>query len=434
MESKRWLRLLAVFAVVGLVAAACGDDDDTDAGGDTEETTDDTEAEDGAAGGGGPMVIGALLPESGSLSVIIDSLRTPIDMAVEEINAAGGVLGQDVVVAAADDGTDDSTVAAAGFDSLVTSDGATVLLGPASSTLTEALMDDIANNNIVACSGSNTAAGLEDLDDGGHYFGFAPNDNLQGPALAEVIAGDGHTNVAVLVRNDTYGTGFGESIVENLEAAGVTVALDQSYDPNAASFDAEVQAVIDSGADALALIGFNDDGAKVVAGLIEAGVGPDTLPIYTGDGMKSSSFHESVSDDPTAVEGLGGTAPAAAPAGVEHPFIDAFAETGVDTIFSVYFYDCAIATALATEVAGTTDAEAVAAAMLEVTSGGTSCQTYAECKELLDAGEDIDFNGSSGDVDLNENGHVTAGSYDVWAYDATGADATLDVPQIQVSS
>lgn len=422
---RRWLRPLAGLASLSLLVAACGDDDD---GGD-EDTTETTDTRAPADS----LVIGVLFPESGSLSGIIEALRTPVDLAVEEINAAGGVLGQPVTIAAADDGTDDANLAAAGLERLVSSDGISVLLGPASSTLTESLMDDIVDSGIVACSGSNTSAALEELEDDGRYFGFAPNDNLQGPALAEVIAGDGHQSVAILARNDTYGTGFADAVADALEEGGVEVVLNEAYDPDSATgYQADVQAVIDSGADAAAVLGFGDDGGAIVAQMIESGVGPGDFPIYTGDGMKDSGFWEKVGASPDVVEGIKGTAPAAAPAGVEHPFTAAYAATGVDTIFSAYYYDCAMATALAAEAAGSLDADAIAEALLEVTSGGTPCQTFADCKALLDAGEDIDYNGASGELSLNDAGHVTSGAYDVWQYDAAGADATLDVPQIVI--
>ncbi|MDZ7675524.1 MAG: ABC transporter substrate-binding protein [Acidimicrobiales bacterium] len=424
--TTKWTRLLALLAGLALIAAACGDDDDTAS---DDEGSDDTTAETSDDA----LVIGALLPESGSLSSIIGALRTPINLAVDEINEAGGVLGSDVTVAAADDATDDSTQAQAGFDRLVNSEGIQVLLGPASSTLAEGLMDAIANNDVVACSGSNTAASLEDLEDNGHYFGFAPNDNLQGPALAEVISSDGHSNVAILARNDTYGTGFADAVATALQDAGINVVHNETYDPEATSgYQSDVEALVQSDPDAAVIIGFSDDGGAIVSQMIEQGVGPDSLPIYTGDGMKGSSFWETVGEDPSLVEGIKGTAPAAAPAGVEHPFYDAYAETGEDTIFSAYFYDCAIASALAAQSADSLAADDIADAMLEVTADGTECQTFAECKDLLDEGEDIDYQGASGDLTLNDDGHVLSGAYDVWAYDAEGADTTLDEPQIVI--
>src|SRR5262245_34779296 len=97
MLRSKWLRLLTALTIASLIAAACGgDDDDDDAGSD--ETTETTAPEgDGEASGGdrgnvdGVLVIGALLPQSGDLSAIYAALSTPVDMAIEEINAAGGV-------------------------------------------------------------------------------------------------------------------------------------------------------------------------------------------------------------------------------------------------------------------------------------------------------------------------------------------------------
>src|SRR5512134_1328873 len=115
MRKYRWVRLLAVVSVLAIAGAACGgdDDDDDDATDTTEASTDDTEATTDATEGetssgdrgnvDGQLVIGALLPQSGDLAVIYDALSVPVDMAIEEINAAGGVNGQDVVRADGDD-------------------------------------------------------------------------------------------------------------------------------------------------------------------------------------------------------------------------------------------------------------------------------------------------------------------------------------------
>ncbi len=426
-NQRRWMRPLAGLFSLTLLAAACGDDDDSDSTDTTEEGAEDTRPTADA------LKVGVLFPESGSLSAIIGALRTPVDLAISEINAAGGVLGNQVTIDAADDGTDDSNLASASLESLVSSAGINVLLGPASSDLAEALMDEIRDADVLACSGSNTAASLEDLDDDGRYFGFAPNDNLQGPALAEVISGDGHQSVGILARNDTYGTGFAEALSGALEEAGLEVPFNEAYDPNSATgYQADVQGLIDADVDAVAVLGFQDDGGKVIAQMIESGVGPGEFPIYTADGMQGSTFHQKVGATPDLVEGIKGTAPAAAPQGVEHPFAAAYAATGQDTIFSAYYYDCMNVIAIAAEAAGSLDPDDIAEAIPDVVSEGTTCQTFADCKALLDEGEDIDYSGASGDLDLNDAGHVTRGAYDVWQYDAAGAVQTLDVPQVVI--
>jgi ABC-type branched-subunit amino acid transport system substrate-binding protein len=428
---RRWLRPAAALLSLSLLTAACGDDDD-DASGDGATST--TEGRPPLQGDG--LRIGVLFPESGSLSGIVGALRTPVDLALEEINAAGGVLGEEVVLGAADDGSDDTNLATAGFETLVESDGVHVLLGPAGSPLTKALMDRIKDADIVACSGSNTTADLATLDDGGHYFGFAPNDDLQGPALAEVIADDGHESVGILARNDAYGTGFANAVEASLEEAGVEVVLNQPYDPaNATGYRSDVQALVDADPDAAVVIGYGDDGAGMIKEMIGLNVGPADLPIYTGDGMKDSKLFQKVDQaNPAAIAGIKGTAPAASPAGVDHPFAAAYAETGEQTIFSAYYYDCTMVMALAAHKAGSLDAAAIGAAVFDVAMAGTPCKTFAECKALLDEGEDIDYEGASGSLDLSDRGHVTRGAYDVWQYDETGADTTLDVPQVVVGA
>jgi branched-chain amino acid transport system substrate-binding protein len=426
--------MLAVFSVLALVGSACGGDDDDDAADDGTEETDDTATDDTEAGdtGGdrgnvdGQLVLGALLPQSGDLAVIYDALSVPVDMAIEEINAAGGVNGQDVVRASADDGTS-ADVATTALDTLLADDKIDAFVGPASSGTALGIIDKVRDAGVVECSGSNTSAELTDADDGGFYFRTAPPDKFQGPALAQLVLADGHTSPAIVTRNDSYGTGFGDALDTALTDSGANVVINAAYDPNATDFQADVAAVVDAGPDAVILIGFNDDGAKVLTEMIAQGVGPDAIQIYTADGMQSSSLGESVdAANPGVVSGIKGTAPSAAPGGVTHPFIDAYAATGNDTIFSSYYYDCTMLIALAAQAAGSDDPAEIAAAIPEVASGGEACQTYADCLALLEAGEDINYEGASGSVDFSDVGEPTSGVYDVWAYGADGSYANVE--------
>jgi branched-chain amino acid transport system substrate-binding protein len=444
------MRLLATVSVIAVFAAACGDDDDeaTDTtASETTEASDTTASETTVAGPegapgcdtytaeDGSLKIGLLMPQSGDLASIYDALHEPALMAIEEINAAGGVNGVPVACVDGDDGTS-ADVAATALDTLVNSDAVNAIVGPASSGTMLGILDKVKTAGVQVCSGSNTAADLTTADDGGLYFRTAPPDKLQGPALAQVILNDGHSNVAIVARNDSYGTGFAEALEDALVDGGATVAVNAAYDPAADSYSADVSAVKDAGPDSVVVIGFDVDGGKVIKEMIGQGVGPKDIPIYTADGMQGGSFFEKVdASDPSLIEGLGGTAPAAAPNGVTSPFNDAYAATGFDTIFSSYYYDCTILTALAAQAAGSTASADIAAKMLEVSSEGEACNTYADCLALLEAGTDINYEGASGPVDLDEVGEPTVGVYDVWAYDAEGAPANKEgVDQIVIDA
>ena len=433
MARTRAFAVLALVATLAIVASACGSDKPKAT---PNASTTSTAAKSNDRGNvDGQLVLGALLPQSGDLSAIIKSLITPIQMAVTEINAAGGVNGKDVVIKQADDGTS-ADVATSSLDTLLTSDKVDAILGAASSTTTLGIIDKIKTNGVVECSGSNTSAELS-VDGGaagGYYFRTAPSDNLQGPALAQLILNDNKSKIAILTRNDSYGTGFGKSLETALTDGGADVVVNAAYDPKASDFKADVAKVAGKGADAVAVLGFNDDGGKVVKEMIAQNLGPKDVQIYTADGMQGSSFYKGVDEsNPAVIEGIKGTAPAAAPSGVTHPFAAAFAKTGVDTIFSSYYYDCTILIALAAQAAGSDDPAKIKDEVIEVSSGGTKCQTFKACSDTLKSGGDIDYDGASGPVDLTSTHEPNVGVYDVWAYDAKGAPGNIpDTPQIKI--
>jgi ABC-type branched-subunit amino acid transport system substrate-binding protein len=432
MHTHRWLRLLGVVTILALVLAACGGDDDDSSSGTTEST-----AQQAADRGNvdGTLVLGALMPQSGDLSVIYDALHTPVTMAIEEINAAGGVNDKPVQLKDADDGTDPN-VATTSLDTLLNSEKIDAIIGPASSGTMEGIVDKVASAGVVDCSGSNTSAALTDAKDDGFYFRTAPPDKFQGPALAQLVLSDNKAKPAILARNDSYGKGFADSLEKSLTDGGADVVINSLYDPNASDFSADVSKVVDAGPDSVIVIGFNTDGAKVVKEMIAQGVGPDKIQIYTADGMQSSKFGESVDPaNPGVIANIKGTAPSAAPAGVTHPFIAKYAATGKDTIFSSYYYDCTLLVALSAQAAGSDDPAKIKAKMLEVAEDGTKCQTYADCLALLKQGTDIDYDGASGSVDLSKVGEPTAGVYDVWAYKADATNANIPgVSQITVKA
>lgn len=368
------------------------------------------------------IVVGYLLPQTGGLAVIIDALVKPIEMAVAEINAAGG----SVTLIPGDSGTDPA-VASATVDQLL-NDGVPAIIGAAASGVSLSVIDKITGSQVVQCSPSNTAASLTTYADGGYYFRTAPSDVLQGPALADVIADDGMTNVAVVYRNDEYGSGFNDVVVAGLEDSGLTVVATVAYDPAATTFDAEVAQVAEAGPDAVVVVSFSE-GAAVLQAMIEAGIGPSDVAIYVTDGFKDSVSAADVDpNNPAVLEGVKGTAPSAAPASGEATFPDRFAAFAPDvpTIFSSQAFDCLMTIVLAAEQGGAADGPTIQANMISVTTGGEKCTSYEACHALIAEGKDIDYDGASGPLEFNETGEPSVGTYDVYVYDAEGNAQTLE--------
>ncbi len=465
--SKTLMRLLAIFLAFGLIAAACGDDDDeptateqdaddgeaatddgeaaTDDGemaeDDGEAATDDGEmAEDdgamteaaygpgercGEAGDG--LTIGTVLPATGALATLGPPMIESVSMAVCDINAHGGVNGAPVALVEGDSGTDPD-IANATVDRLLGSENVDAIVGAAASGISGAIIDKVTSAPVVQCSPSNTAAGLGTDGDDGFYFRTAPSDDLQAPALADLVLGDGFSNIAVVARSDDYGVGFTDFFAPAIEAGGGTVVFDTPYDINATSFDDVVTSVIESGPDAVVLIAF-DEGTSIIQTMIEQGVGPDAIQIYITDGMADSELGAKIDEaNPGVAEGIKGTQPSAAPESGAADFpgnFEAYAP-GVTPIFSAQAYDCAITIALAAQAAGSNDPVDIAAAMVEVTRGGETCGSFSECATLLEEGADIDYNGASGLIDFLDVGEPGVGVYDIYDFDADGVQQVLE--------
>jgi branched-chain amino acid transport system substrate-binding protein len=423
MRQHRWAWVVALIAASTLVASACGDDDGGEASGDETTTTGGETPQ-----GDGVFKVGSLLPSTGTLAFLGPPMIGGVEMAVKEINEAGGVLGKDVEVVEQDDGTDPD-VASPAADNLL-ADDVDVIVGAAGSSVSLAVIDKITGTPVVQCSPSNTGLQFTTYDDGGFYFRTAPPDNLQAQVLSDLITSDGHDKVAVIAQSTEYGEGFANALADELDAAGATVTPDKPilYDAESGNYQAEATQLADAAPDAVAIISY-EEGAQVMQAAIAAGIGPQDTQWYGADGIQGSSFWKSVDpNSPAAVQGIKGTAPSAAPAGGESTFrsrFQAFAP-GVDTIYSGHAYDCVVVAALAAVAAESDAPEAIQKEMNNVTKGGTKCTLFKDCVALLEDGEDIDYDGAAGPLDFVDAGEPGAGEYDTWQFDAAGKVKTIE--------
>lgn len=448
----KWLRMVAMVALLAIIATACASDDgDTedepeateeaaeateDEAEETEEPAEETEdeateaeeteaEEEPAADGAENLTMAYVLPETGQLAFLGPPIIAGFQLAIDQINEAGGVNGAEVLQDGGDEGDGDGTIANQTVDRLL-AEGVHVIMGAASSGISLTIIDKITAAGVAQCSPSNTSPTFTNYDDGGLYFRAAPTDALQGPVLAEQIVAAGGTNVAVLARADDYGQGLLNATVAALGDQGATVAVETTYDPMAQSFDAEVQQVVDSGADAVALIAF-DEGARILSTMIERGVGPADIIVFGADGIASNDTPGLVDpNNPAVLAGMRTTSPTPASDEGFNTALSEFAPDITDTLFAAEGYDCAIAAALAAHAGGSNSSASIAENMVAVTGGGTKCTSYAECLELLDAGEDIDYDAPSGPMDFTDAGEPSQGTYALSEFTEEGTLEQID--------
>ena len=244
------------------------------AGDEANASTDEGPAYAPAGTTGGPLVIGTLLPLTGNLAFLGPPEVAGARLAVNDINAAGGVLGQPVQLIEGDSGDASTDTATQTVDRLLQG-GVNAIIGAASSGVSLTVIDRITGAGVVQFSPANTSDQFTDYNDNGLYFRTAPPDTLQSRALSDLIINDGNNTVGIMALNDPYGTGLMENTRQNLISAGLSEDSIQTltYDPQAANYDAEVQQMVDFNPDAVVVIGF-EESARIIEGLNSQGIGP----------------------------------------------------------------------------------------------------------------------------------------------------------------
>jgi ABC-type branched-subunit amino acid transport system substrate-binding protein len=423
-------RAVAGVAALALVLAACGGDEDTGAEPDTEAPEDDgaEESDDDAtedegdaapddepAGADGVLTIGTLLPETGSLAFLGPPEFAGAELAVNEINENGGVLGEDVVLIQGDSGDTSTDIASQTVERLLGQD-ADAIVGAASSAVSFTVIDRIVGAGVIQFSPANTASDFSTYDDNGLYFRTAPSDILQGQVLGELIINDGNATVGILALQDPYGEGLAENMTDAIEASGGEVLVSTIYDPQAQNFDAEIQELVDADPDAIAVIGF-DETSRILTSMFAAGIGADNKAIYGSDGNMGNALGENFDDNPEVISGMAGTTPLSE---LDDSFTERMLEVDPDLVdfsYGAETYDAVIIIALAALQAGTDDPTAVAAEIPGVTRDpGTACSGFAECADLIEAGDEINYEGVSGPVEMDDVGDPQRASYAIQVF------------------
>jgi ABC-type branched-subunit amino acid transport system substrate-binding protein len=221
--------------------------------------------------GDGTLTVGTLLPATGDLAFLGPPEFAGVDMAVKDINAAGGVLGKPVKQVKADSGDGSPNIAPSETDKLLRGK-ADAVIGAASSSVSLSVIDKITGAGVVEVSPANTSTAFDTYADKGLYFRTAPSDVLQGQVMAQTVSGDGYQNIAILARQDSYGEALADNVKKFFTQAGGKVVAFKLYDANAANYTAEVNAIKAQSPDAIVLIAF-DETKKIIPTLIQAGLG-----------------------------------------------------------------------------------------------------------------------------------------------------------------
>ena len=402
-----------------------------------------------ACGGGGgdsgegpqrlDLVIGDSIPLTGALSDFGPPARKASNLAIARINEAIGATGVDHAVEVVhEDNRTNPRAAVQAARKLVDGDGASCLTGAwASADTIETAKSVSIPDGVLQISPASTSDEITSLEDEGLVDRITPPNSVQGPSLANAIAADlggapGRT-ASIGARDDEYGTGLAESFKDAWEEAGGTVEEAVVYEPDQPTYTSAARQITAGDPDAFVILDYPETFARLGPALQSTGDW-DPGKAWGTDGLASRLLPGEVGRD--VVGGMRGIVPGAPDGDEAAKAFDALytgaepAAVGRQT-FDAQQFDATILCYLAAVRAGSTDGQEMADALIDLTAPGGEQLTWRQLPDLIRAlqnGEDVDYVGASGQIDMDENGDATAGVYDVYEFRGGGMETIGETP------
>ncbi|MGB9347841.1 MAG: peptidoglycan-binding protein, partial [Ilumatobacteraceae bacterium] len=408
MVRSRWSRPVAALIAAAAVIAGCSSDDDsspaTTAATPTTEEASAPTTEAGLTGEG--LDLALLAPSPGLLATLFQGQVRGADFAVEDVNDGGGVLDGPLSVStsAAEPGAEPAENVDAAVDG-----GAQALIGPAGSSGGIEVRDEVVALDSTICSASATVPSLTLGQDPLALFRTAVPDDVTAAYLAGQIinrrdetAPDAPWKVAIVARGDAYGQSVGNTMAAVLQSAGLVPTV-VDYNPRRVQFAGTAEEVVALAPDVSILVTY-EEGANLLSALVTAGLDPATMIGLDAFFAPRIADLATAGTEATAVDGFQMLGTMGTRAFLERLYD---ADPNGQIANAPQAYDCAIVLSLATAVLDAGDADTLAEAAIDVTGGGVPCTTYADCLDNLDAGDDIDYDGVSGQIALDDNGDPT---------------------------
>lgn len=348
--------------------------------------------------GGNTVTFGLLQPFTGEVSWVGESSEIAVEIAVDEINEAGGANGNEIEVVTEDTEASQQTATSA-IRKLIDSDNASVILGPTSFTL-PAVMNIAQDNEVSIIS---PTAGTSELDDvGGEYiFRTASSDSLGGRAMARIADMNDYDEIAVMYVDDQGGRSFGQTVIEGFEALGGTVTSEVAVTPGKSSYRSELTKAFEGDPEFISLTAGTETGSIILNQWEEQSLGG----VWgLSDDMQNSDF---VSEHSGILEGSYAIGPLAGGKKYEE-FANKY-ESRADEgprAFTAEAYDAALIAALASEAAASTNPSDLASRIVDVSKGGEAVGSYQAGVDALGNDTEINYEGASGPVDFTDKGNI----------------------------
>jgi ABC-type branched-subunit amino acid transport system substrate-binding protein len=374
----------------------------------------------GASTSSGPVTYGVLSCFTGRLASLGQAMLQGSQVAVSEINSAGGVLGRKLQLVTGDTSCDVADGVTA-TNQMLTKNVSGVI-GPETQEINgvEPILD--ANHIVDEFQGGDTA---RDHQMDPYFFRDSPSDSQLGVAMSLYGHLQGYTKAVMLFYSDPAAQTFLKPVSQTFTKLGGTILKTIIVTPDQTSYLSQVREAIAAHPQVI----FTQEDPPTAAVLFrEFGqLGGGSIPWIGTDVTSGSDFLKAITY-PVAHAVLTSVYGTSVTGAANTAFINLFnqifpSQKAAGPLANAnYAYDAVISLALADDYAKTTNGTTVAHDMTKVTNPpGTACYTYAACLALIKAGTKINYEGASGDLDYNQYNN-TFGPYGAFKATAAGLE------------
>ena len=340
--------------------------------------------------------VGIILGFTGPIESLTPAMRDSAKLAFQEASDSGALLGGETITVLVGDSTCIDSAAAQSVAEGQVSQGVAAIMGADCSGVTGAIASNVAvPNGVVMISPSATSPGLTTLDDKGLFFRTAPSDARGGQILADITKDRGIKSVAITYTNNDYGKGLADVYEAAVKAHGISVTAVASHEDGKGDYSAEVAVLAAAGGDAVAVIGYVDQGGK---GIIQASLDSGAFDTFIlSDGMIGDSLIDAFGK---SLNKSFGSLPGSTGKGSKI-FATVAEAAGIDPSgpYTGESYDAAALIVLAMQAGGSADRGSIAKNVMAVANGPGKKIYPGELKkglDLLAKGKAIDYEGATG--------------------------------------
>ncbi|QLA15051.1 ABC transporter substrate-binding protein [Desulfolutivibrio sulfoxidireducens] len=239
--------------------------------------------------------VGAVLSVTGPASFLGEPEKNTVLMMVDQVNAAGGLLGKKLEAVILDDETDVNK-AVLGAQRLIRMDKVVAVLGPTTSGNTLAIMQNVAAAEVPMISFSAAEKIVTPVNP--WIFKNPQSDRHAVARILEHAKARGYNKLAILTVSDGFGQAGREVLKELIPAGGFELLADEVYGPKDTDMTAQLTKIKSVSPDAVICWGTNPGPAVVAKNRVQLGM---TTPLYMSHGVASKKFIELAGE---AAEGL----------------------------------------------------------------------------------------------------------------------------------